>query len=253
MSQQIPVATSSSSSSAAPVPRYRNRHGILSYAQGSIAEFQKLEDIIGKTQWNVYEFVFDFRLEFCQKKQGDKCTVRYLPGGYAKPSLDNKPNGMIEIFFEVTGIPECIFSGDVDKAKDFPLAKLVGSFTHVKIMLAWSEFVPKPGDLHQCRQVLSHLITGSVTQLPESNEAVFLKQMRDVSEAESKAQEKIVGTQKGCHIRTTRWRKTIVIQVWPGANQDNADLQGIYFHHNNSKPYPCFTAYMVHLTRLVPL
>ncbi|CAF9937883.1 MAG: hypothetical protein ALECFALPRED_007443 [Alectoria fallacina] len=224
MSQQILVATTSSSSSAAPTLRYKNRQGILSYAQGSIAEFQKLEAIIDKTQWNVYEFVFDFRMEFCQKNQGNKCTVRYLPGGYAKPSFENKPNGMTEIFFEVTGIPECIFSGDVEQAKDFPLAKSVDSFTHVKIVFDWSYFVPKPKTMHQCRQVLSHLTTRGVTQLPEFNEAIFLKQMRDVSEAESKAQEKLLGTQKGCRIRTTRWRKTIVIQVWPGANQDNADL-----------------------------
>ena len=218
-----------SSSSEASTKVYKNGQGILWYAQGSVTELQVLESVTGKTDWNVHNFVFDYSLAFCQKHQDDRCTIKYLPGSYGEPKFDNKDITRLELVFQVTGTPECTFSGDKDKAKEFPLAKLYGSFTHVAIEFKWQDFKPSFQSLHRCRQELSHLTRGSVTQLPESNEAVFLKQMRDVSEAESKAQEALVGTQKGCHIRTLRWRKTIVIQVWPQANIDNADLQGMYF------------------------
>ena len=45
----------------------------------------------------------------------------------------SKPFDMTEMFFVITGKPECTLSDHMDKAKDFSLAKLHGSFTDVKI------------------------------------------------------------------------------------------------------------------------
>ncbi len=181
-----------SSSSEASTKVDKNGQGILSHAQGSITDFHVLESVTGKADWNVHKFVFvfDYGLEFCQKHHDDRCTIKYLPGNYGEPKFDNKLNTRIELVFKVTGTPECTFSGDKDKAKEFPLARLYGSFTHVAIEFKWQDFKPSFGSIQRCRQELSHMTRGSVSQLPESNEAVFLKQMRDVSEAESKAQAK---------------------------------------------------------------
>ena len=52
-------------------------------------------------------------------------------------------------------------------------------------------------------------------QLPESNEHIFLDQMARISEAESEAQGKVLGMQDGCHIKTTKEEKTVVVEAWP--------------------------------------
>ncbi len=150
MSQQIPASTPSASSIAAPTERLKNGRGILSYAQGNVNDFHRLEDVTVNSEWNVFEFLFDYRLKFCQKHLGNKFVVRYLPGQYDRPSINNKPNNMIELAFNVTGVPEVQIAGAEDKAKDLPLAKFYESFTHVKIEFSIPDFRPKMSR-NECR------------------------------------------------------------------------------------------------------
>lgn len=120
--------------------------------------------------------------------------MTYLPGTYSDAKLDNVRFGMLGLSF--TAIEELMWvlsSPDRAKAKDLPLAKLHILFTHVKVELAWQTFSAKFRTQHECRQALSHVTTGPVPQLPESNESVFMEQMSMLSETETKAQEKHPG------------------------------------------------------------
>ena len=108
-------------------------------------------------------------IRFCQKAQGSKCTVSYLPFGYGELSFNKELGGKPEVFFVITRTPQCTFCGDVDKAKDFPLANLFPNFTHVKVEFNWEGFKPKVRNPKECHE----LISTNVTQLPGSNEAVF--------------------------------------------------------------------------------
>ena len=99
MSQQLPVNTPSSSLSSSSVQstqRIKNNHGILSYAQGSVTKFRRLNDAFGRPCWNVFDFVFHCRLEFRQRSQDNEFTVTYQPGGHDELKFCKKPEGMIE-------------------------------------------------------------------------------------------------------------------------------------------------------------
>ena len=74
--------------------------------------------------------MLDYDLTFCRKRQDNRCTIKFLPDGYSEPKFENQAT-FIELSFLVTGKPQCSFSGDIEEAKDFPLAKLADSFTHV--------------------------------------------------------------------------------------------------------------------------
>lgn len=165
-----PIDPSSWSSSAAPIMRYKNGRGVLSYAQDNVADFRTLADVFSGTQWKIYEFVFKSGLEFCQKAQSSQCTVSYLPGGYSELGFNKELGGKLEMFFVTTRTPQCTFCGDVDKAKDFPLANLFPTFLQVKVEFNWEDFKPKVRNPKECHELLST----TVTQPPESNEAVSL-------------------------------------------------------------------------------
>ena len=244
MSHQTPVGTSSSSSSSSGqrINRLKISRGLLTYAQKGSKEFQKLASVSGNSDHNVFQLEFSYRLQFCQTISGNRCTVTYLPGTFSDPKLDNVGVGEFDLSFTVTGSPVCDFSGDEAQAKDLPLAKLFALFSRVNLRLAWQEFTPPSRDQQACRQLLSHLTSGSVTQLPESSENAFMEQMTKVSIAETAAQEKLVGKQQDCLIKTTIWNKTVVVEVFLKPNEANADLDGklqpicqhTYIEHDSS-------------------
>ena len=100
---------------------------ILRYAQGDLKRWQDLDDLTGKSEFSVYDLFFDHRAQFCQKLQGSKCVLLYLPGQLVEPSIANLKNGNLELQFKVLGTPQVSFKGGAD-AQNFPLAKLHGNF-----------------------------------------------------------------------------------------------------------------------------
>ena len=155
MADQIPA---SSSSAAAPRPAQKINRVILRYAQGNLTNWQQLDGILGRHNGYVYEVVFNYSVQFCQKDQGSKCKLKYLPGHYEVTSIEhNLLNGKLELNFRVTGTPEISFSGAGTAAQGFPLSKLYTSFTNVKLELDWRVLKPKVESIHAGRQVLSRI------------------------------------------------------------------------------------------------
>ena len=98
------VATSSSALD--PTQRCKIGRAILKYAQGDLTRWQYLDDLTGKSEFSVYDLVFDYSVKFCQKWQGSKCVLLYLPGQLVEPSIANLENGNLELHFQVSGTPQ---------------------------------------------------------------------------------------------------------------------------------------------------
>ncbi len=151
--------------------------------------------------------------------------MTYDQNQYQVLGVFNAPNDQIELTLAIKGIPSVTFSGaQSDKAKDLPLAKAYSSFESIKLCLPWDSFKPKPKSLSDCRTSLHHLITARISNNPATPEGEFCATMAKISTAESEAQGKLVGSEEGCRIKTSRWRNQVVVQAWPNMNAENADL-----------------------------
>ena len=158
MSQPNPVATSSSSPFYS-TKRYKIGQGNLSWAPilDGPRQFRRLDSVSGNPTWNVHNVVLDFGvecIEICQKNQGNRCTVKYLPNAYGDPKFKKIEDACVQMVFEVKAKSVCTFAGDEDIAKNFPLAKLFDSFKWVQINFRWDDFRPKFVDLYSCWQEL---------------------------------------------------------------------------------------------------
>lgn len=239
MSHQTPADATASSTSTNQIRRLTNSFGLLSYQQQGSKEIRELPHVPGSTGTNVCDLVFSYKLQFCQFLGHSKCTVTYLPGNYRDAELVNENFDDFVLSLNVND-PQVDFSGDETIARSFPLAKSVLFFSRVIIRLDFAQFEPKQKDKYACRLNLVHLTSGNVTQLPESDERVFMDQMRRLSDAETAAQEKLVGKQEDCLLKTFAWNKTILVAISPRFNENNANFEGMYKQFSN-----------IHLTRLV--
>ncbi|KAL9632136.1 MAG: hypothetical protein Q9164_005508 [Protoblastenia rupestris] len=202
----------------------KNGRGFLKFkVQGAIS-WTPLEDSIDRVGYNVSDLVFAWRIMFTQRSRDNTavCAVTYSQTQYQGAKFENQ-KGQILVSFIVKQAPDIKFSGDkANEAINLPLAKLCSSFVQVQILLDWADFKPKPTTIHACRRQLVHLTSGNITNDPATDEGMFVTQTMAVSLAESTAQEKLVGTEKGS-IRTSRWKNRVLVQFWPKSDLDRGN------------------------------
>lgn len=111
--------------------------------------------------------------------------------------------------------------------KTLPLAQLFSAeaptILHVRLTITTKFLNPKANNVAEAVSWISHLVTGTVTQLPQTNEGQFLSRAKEASEKETEAQEKMVLAGDNCRIRVRQWKKIIALEIWPGVTAQNED------------------------------
>lgn len=163
----------------------------------------------------VINLVFDYSIRFCQKSEDKQsvCKVLLGPGDYISPmKYENaESNLVLEIALLRRPTPES--SGA--NAHELGLTQIMAQdINALELTVAWTRFKPTPMSMYDCRSTLAQLTSGSVSTNPATNEGAFVQSTMDVSIAESKAQEKAIGTENG-RISTFRRGNNIVVQFWP--------------------------------------